>query len=212
MPAPASLAAQLKARVEQAASQWPSLALLSGITDGTLDPAVFRHYLEQDYLYLRYYARLYSRLAAAGPEQDLEHAVRLANGIFAVELDRHIANAKPFGCDFAAAVASQETAAYMRFYDSLADDRAATLVAMLPCLYGYTVALAQVDVADPSSAYAAWVAVYASGDYADMIERHCAMIDDSGIDPALAESVLTRGLQHEIAFWNQQPVRLEAVT
>ncbi|WP_062200742.1 hypothetical protein [Demequina salsinemoris] len=206
------LATRLKALVEEAAATWPSLPLLTGVAAGTLDTAIFRHYLEQDYLYLRYYARLFSRLAAFSPDEDLEHSVRLAYGIFAVELDRHIENSGPFECDFDSATPSRETAAYMDFYDSLAHDRDATLVAMLPCLYGYTVALSRVRVEDRESPYAAWVDVYSSGDYADMIDRHCAMIDRSGIDPDLARNVLDRGLQLEIEFWNQLPAHLEAAS
>ncbi len=205
-----TLSARLMERVTEEASRWPSLPLLTGVADGTLDPAVFRHYLEQDYLYLRYYARLFARLAASGPDADLEHSVRLAHGIFAVELDRHIENSGPFGCEFSTAEPSPETQAYLDFYDSLAEDRAATLVAMLPCLYGYTVALSLVEVNDPDSAYAEWVGVYSSGDYMDMITRHCTMIDRSDIDAERAEAVLARGLAHEIEFWNQRPVSLEA--
>ncbi len=212
MAADATLSGALRARVEAEAAHWPRLPLLAGVADGTLDPAVFRHYLEQDYLYLRYYARLFARLAATGPDEDLEHSVRLAHGIFAVELDRHIKNSAAFDCDFSQAVPSAATRAYLDFYDSLAGDRAATLVAMLPCLYGYTVALSAVDPTHVDGPYAEWLRVYASGDYEEMIDRHCAMIDRTAITLDGATDILARGLALEIDFWNQRPATAGAAS
>lgn len=204
-----TLSQVLRNRVQAEASQWPRLPLLAAVADGTVSTAAFRHYLEQDFIYLQYYARLYARLAALAPESELEHCVRLAHGIFAVELDKHRVNAAAFECDLDGATPSAQTSDYLSFYDSLAGDRAATLVAMLPCLYGYTVALPLVNAPDPDSAYAAWLQVYSGNDFTDFIDNHCEMIDNSVIEQDRALEILERGLSLEISFWNQAAPYLE---
>lgn len=55
--------ASLRAAIDQ-------LAFLTELADGSLDPAVFRHYLEQDALYLAGYARALALLAARAPDPD----------------------------------------------------------------------------------------------------------------------------------------------
>ncbi|MFT4306310.1 MAG: hypothetical protein QM604_05425 [Microbacterium sp.] len=200
-----TLSGTLTARVARAACDWVRLPILSGVQDGTLDPRIFRNYLEQDYLYLRYYARIYARLAAAATtHQELAHFIALAAGTLDVELDHHIAASAPFGCDFAAARPSPQLAAYLAFYDELADDRDATLVAMLPCAYGYAVALDLIKDGE-LGAYADWVGMYTSGAYAQITARHLAMIDGCAIDVDRAVAIVERGLALEHGFWNQLP-------
>ncbi|MBZ5739498.1 TenA family protein [Nocardioides mangrovi] len=210
MPPTRGLADALSAEVTQAATAWLDLPMLAGIRAGDLDPAVFRHYLEQDYVYLRYYARIYSRLAAAATTEDeLELFVRLAHGVVAVELDHHKRAAGPFGCDFDDVVPSAETREYLAFYESLAHDRAATLVAMLPCIQGYGVALAGLRDAAPGP-YQDWIAIYSGGQYADMIQRHLTLVDGAELPEDRALEILARAVELERMFWNQLPAVVEA--
>ena len=50
-----------------------------GIADGSLDPAVFRSWLEQDFLFLLDYVRVFSRLAWQAPDAHLGDLVDLAH-------------------------------------------------------------------------------------------------------------------------------------
>jgi thiaminase len=210
MPPTPGLAAALSAEVTAAATAWLELPMLAGIRRGDLDPAIFRHYLEQDFVYLRYYARLYSRLAAgAATDEELEMFVVLAHGVVAVELDHHRRAAEPFGCDFGDVRPSAETTTYLGFYDSLAADRAATLVAMLPCIQGYGVALSGLRDVAPGP-YQDWIGIYAGGAYADLVERHLALVDACGLPEDRAREVLGQALELERLFWNQLPAVAEA--
>jgi len=205
-----ALSETLTARVAEAAGEWVRLPILAGVRDGSLDPRIFRHYLEQDYLYLRYYARIYARLAAsAASHEELEHFLTLATSTLRIEIDHHIRAAEPFGCDFDAAVPSRELEDYIAYYDELAGDRAATLVSMLPCTYGYGVALARIRDGDLGP-YRPWVEMYTSGAYADIMARHLAMVDAADIDADRALAIIERGLALEHAFWNQAPAEVEA--
>jgi thiaminase len=205
--APAPLSEELRAVISETAATWRDLPILRGIEDGTLERAIFANYLEQDYLYLQYYARLYSRLAAAATTyEEITHYVTLAHGIVAIELDHHVSAAAPFGCDFDAARPSVQTSEYLAFYDSLADRPAETLVAMLPCIYGYGIALAGIA---GGGDYAEWLQIYQRGDYAALIDRHFSMVDASDLDRDRALQLVRTALAHEESFWRQLPQTLK---
>jgi len=206
----APLSERLTARVADAATEWVRLPILAGVRDGSLDPAVFRNYLEQDYLYLQYYARIYARLAAAAAStEEVQHFLNLATSTLAIEIGHHVRASEPFGCDFESAVPSPELEAYIAYYDELGSDRAATLVAMLPCTYGYGVALGLVKGGELGP-YLDWVEMYTSGAYADVMARHLAMVDAAEIDADRAFAIIDRGLALEHAFWNQAPAEVRA--
>jgi thiaminase len=205
-----TLSRRLTDTIARTASGWIELPILVGVRTGTLDTAVFRNYLEQDYLYLRYYGRIYARLAASSvSDEELEHFVALAHGVLGVELEHHRRAAAPFGCRLEEARPSPELARYLEYYESFRDDRAATLVAMLPCTYGYGTALGKINDGGLGP-YQEWVDMYASDAYADVMAKHLAMIDLADIDAERAEEIVRRGLELEQAFWAQQPAEAPA--
>jgi thiaminase len=195
---------RLKERGRPRFEAWVRMPLLAGVARGDLAVEVFRNYLEQDYLYLREYARLYSRLAAAAAEQHIEHLVGLAANIFTVELGTHRSVGTDFGCDFDTVRASPECARYIAFMHEAASSFGEGLVAMLPCLWGYGVALKLVPK-ESSGPYRRWLDVYSGDEYADMTARHCAMLDEAEVDQARADALFDRALDLEDAFWNQRP-------
>ncbi|GAA2247611.1 hypothetical protein N1031_17650 [Herbiconiux moechotypicola] len=210
-PAP-TLSAGLSATIAEGVAGWADLPILAGIRSGTLDTAVFRHYLEQDYLYLKAYARHYSRLAANSTDDEtLEYFVALAHGVVTVELDHHKRAAEPFGCDFASVRPSRETLDYLAFYDSFHADAAGMLVAMLPCIQGYGLALDSLREA-ASGPYRDWIDIYTGADYAALVDRHLAMIDTAPLTVERAHSIVGDALELERRFWNQHPETVEAST
>lgn len=205
-----TLSAQLTATIAEDVAGWADLPILAGIRAGTLDPAVFRHYLEQDYVYLKAYARHYSRLAANSTDDEtLEYFVALAHGVVAVELDHHKRAAEPFGCDFSAVAVGPATSAYLDFYDSFhlaagGQDSAGMLVAMLPCIYGYGLALESLREG-ASGPYRDWIDIYTGADYQVLVDRHLRMIDDAPIDVDRALAITADALALERGFWSQTP-------
>ncbi|MCS5722357.1 hypothetical protein N1028_15210 [Herbiconiux sp. CPCC 203407] len=205
-----TLSARLTAIIAESVAGWADLPILAGIRAGTLDPAVFRHYLEQDFLYLRAYARHYSRLAATSTDDEtLEYFVALAHGVVAVELEHHKQAAVPFGCDFTDVRPSATTAEYLAFYDGFADDFDGMLVAMLPCIYGYGVALEALR-GSVDGVYRDWVDIYTGGDYAVLVDRHLRLVDAADLPVERALEITDRALGHERRFWNQLPETVEA--
>lgn len=183
---------------------WIRLPFLSSLEAGTLAPDVFRNYLEQDFVYLRHYVRLYAALAAIAPDSYVEHFVGLAHGIVTVELDNHRRLGDGFDCDFDDVRLSSETKRYMSFLSEHTTDLAEGLVAMLPCVVGYGIAVSLLQPVTDGP-YSTWFAAYASGDYRDVIDRHIALLNNVTIDPDRAKTIIDRALDCEDAFWNQLP-------
>jgi thiaminase/transcriptional activator TenA len=185
--------------------KWRRMPFLSALEAGTLAQDTFRNYLEQDFVYLRHYARLYSALAAIAPDAEVEHFIGLANGIVTVELDSHRRLGNGFDCDFDDVTVSDETRSYMEFLTAHSSQMGEALVAMLPCVAGYGIAISMLS---PGAAgpYAGWLAAYTSGDYQGVIDRHLSLLNHFDLDPDRAIAIIDRALDHEDAFWNQLPL------
>ena len=184
--------------------QWMEFPLVAGIADGTLAPEIFRHYLEQDYLYLRNYVRLYAKLAAHAPDAEVEHLVRLAWNVLDVELGLHRGLGEAFGCDFERASPSAVCTEYIDFLLDAAASFGDGLVASLPCIWGYGMIASRMRP-PTDERYRRWVATYDSARFEGLLEKHCQLLDDAAPDPARAEALFRRGLALEAEFWNQEP-------
>lgn len=174
-----------------------------GIAEGTLDERVFRSWLEQDYLFLLDYVRVFSRLAWQAPAAHLGDLVDLAHGTFHEELSLHRGLSAEFGADLDGAVKGAPCAAYTSFLLESAADYAGGLAALYPCMWGYArigAALAENPPADPR--YRRWVDSYADPAFAALGARIATMIDEAAPDPARARALFTEGMRHELAFWS----------
>jgi thiaminase/transcriptional activator TenA len=183
-----------------------------GIARGDLDPGVFRAWLEQDYLFLLDYVRVFARLAWQAPDQHLGDLVDLAYATWHDELSLHRGMAAEFGADLAGAVKGPACAAYTGFLLAAAEDYGRGLAALLPCMWGYSMLgrlLAEQRPSEPR--YARWVATYADPDFAVLASRCATMLDDAHraglVDEATAIATFDQALAHEMAFWD---VRVDA--
>ncbi|WP_127781937.1 transcriptional regulator [Rhodococcus sp. X156] len=174
-----------------------------GIGRGDLDRDEFGRWLEQDYLYLLDYVRVFSRLAWQAPEEHLGELVDLAHSTWHEELDLHRALAAPFGAQLDTATKSPQCAAYTGFLLSSAADYGTGLAALLPCMWGYSQLgqrLAQHPPADQQ--YRQWVDTYADPGFAELARRCGQMLDDADPDPVRAEAAFLQAMRHELDFWD----------
>jgi thiaminase (transcriptional activator TenA) len=176
---------------------------VAGIARGDLDVAVFRGWLEQDYLFLHDYVRVFARLAWQAPDGHLGDLVELAHSTFFDELSLHRALAASFDADLAGAVKGPACAAYTTFLLESAASYGEGLAALYPCMWGYSTLgriLAEDPPADPR--YRRWVDSYADPGFAMLAGRVAAMIDEAAPDPERARTVFLQGMRHELAFWD----------
>lgn len=149
-----------------------------GIGDGSLDEERFKHWVLQDYLYLKEFARIFAWAVAKAESLDsMSWYAKVLDLTLNTEMDLHREYAGRFGLspeDLETAPMWPTTRAYTDFLvRTAADGEMADLVAaLLPCAWGYVYvarSLAEEGVPDDRR-YADWIAQYASDDFAEAAE------------------------------------------
>ena len=203
-----SLAARLQAEGEVGVGAQLAHPVVAGIGRGDLDPDRFRAWLEQDFLFLVEYVRVFARLAWQAPAHRVGDLVDLAHATAHDELALHRELAAPFGADLDRAVASPQCAAYTGFLLDAAASYRTGLAALLPCMWGYSrlgqelATVEPVPGADPR--YRRWVDDYASEGFAALARRCADMLDEVAADGDEADltAAFRTGMDHELAFWD----------
>ena len=172
-----------------------------GIADGSLDEAVFRSWLEQDFLFLLDYVRVFSRLAWQAPDAHLGDLVDLAHETLHGELDLHRSLAASFGANLEGAEKGPVCEAYTAFLLESAADYGVGLAALFPCMWGYST-LGQLLAMPEEPRYRRWVETYADPAFAALARRCGEMLDEAAPDPAAAEAAFRRAMDFELAFWD----------
>lgn len=204
---------------ESCAADWAAYTghpFVEALGRGTLPAAAFRHYLQQDYLFLIDFARAYA--LAGYKARDLADLTRAKDGMAAIlntELRLHADYCGQWGiseADLAALEPDLPTLAYTRYV--LERGMAGALldlhVALAPCMLGYaeigaTLARTPTGTA-PDNPYRAWVEMYASPEFQDSAAEQAAYIDalaGTVSDSRFAELARTFGhaTRLEIGFW-----------
>lgn len=176
---------------------------VAGIGSGDLEPEVFRAWIEQDYLFLVDFVRVFSRLAWQAPEQHVGDLVDMAHATWHDELSLHRELAAPFGARPDTATKGRACAAYTSFVLEAAAGYGRGLAGMLPCMWGYS-ELGRRLAADPPQdpRYRRWVDTYADPDFAAQAGRCAQMLDEADPDPDVAREAFLTGMRHEVAFWD----------
>ena len=214
---PNSLFAQLKSAC---AAEWTAYTrhdFTRQLGAGTLPEAAFRHYLQQDYLFLIHFARAYA-LAGYKAETlaDLQAASATLSALVDTEMSLHVAYCRGWGLTEAQMEAEPEdhaTVAYTRFVleRGMAGDLLDLQVALAPCVIGYA-EIGRWLAEDPATVrdgnpYADWIDMYAGDDYQTVaadaeaaLDRIMARRGGPGRLPALTE-VFRASTRLEAAFW-----------
>jgi len=151
---------------------------------GTLTEAAFRHYLQQDYLFLIHFARAY---ALAGYKADTLEDLRSAAATMAAlvdnEMSLHVAYCADWGlgeAEMAVLPEDRPTIAYTRFVleRGMAGDLLDLHTALAPCIVGYAeIGRALADKAGADNPYSAWIEMYASPEYQEVADASVATLD-----------------------------------
>ncbi|MGW9114429.1 bifunctional hydroxymethylpyrimidine kinase/phosphomethylpyrimidine kinase [Microbacterium sp. NPDC055683] len=179
---------------------------VAALGDGTLDEADFAHYLAQDSLYLRGYARVLSRAADLAPTlEEQAFWAGSAHTCLETELSLHRARVGDEPAE-----ESAETAAYLSHLRAASGDHATLVAALLPCFWLYQ------DVAErlaarrrPGHPYADWLEMYASDAFAlstreaiRWTQRAAHGADDAAL--ARMRAAFLASARHELAFFAQR--------
>ncbi|MFJ5230182.1 thiaminase II [Kitasatospora sp. NPDC088391] len=186
---------------------------LTGLADGTLPRAAFRHFVVQDSHYLRDYARALAVCAAKAPTDD--QVLAFANdavGAIAAERQMHAefmsALGGPGGVD--AEPVLPTTRAYTSYLLATVygGSFAEALGAVLPCYWIYArVGEELARHSSPEPLYAKWIAAYGGEEFQQVVRRVLALTDRLGeeLSPTERARVLdhfTTTSRYEWMFWD----------
>jgi thiaminase (transcriptional activator TenA) len=203
---------------EQAAEIWKrelEHPFVRGLGDGTLPVERFRFYLEQDYLFLIEYCRVFALASAKGYDlPTMELFAGLLNDTLKVEMQLHRDYCKRLGIAQSAlegAKVAPVTHAYTRHLLTTAYAGTITEVvaAVLPCQLGYAeiaAALARAGRGGGNSFYAEWITSYTSREFTEGAQRLVQLLDRLAEDLPEREvngleSLFLTSSRYEYLFW-----------
>jgi thiaminase/transcriptional activator TenA len=145
-----------------------------GLGDGTLPAERFRFYLEQDYLFLIEYAKVFALAATRAPDlATMAYFAQLCADTLNTEMALHRSYCAEFGitpADLEAAEPAQTTVGYTGhlLQAAVRGGIADICAAVLPCQWGYAEIARHLQVRGlpPEPRYRKWIALYASPEFA----------------------------------------------
>jgi thiaminase (transcriptional activator TenA) len=187
---------------------------LRGLTDGSLPADRFEHYVLQDALYLREYARALALAGVRSPNEDAlvmfaEHAA----GAITVERSLHDGFLKDFGLPQDAVdrtPAAPTTLAYTSYLLRVASlgDYHEVLAAVLPCYWIYErVGKSLLGNGSPEPRYQRWIDTYGGEGFGARVEAVLDLTDTAcgDLDPgskARATEAFVTTARYEWMFWD----------
>ena len=180
---------------------------------GTLSRDAFSHYMVQDSLYLRGYARVLALAAAKAPGADeILECAKAAEVAIVVERALHAGYLDQFNIaagDVEAAQATPACEAYVNFMlaTAVTDSFAVLMAAILPCFWLYQDVGTQIaQNVVPGNYYQAWIDTYSDESFAAATNRMKAIVNTAAAsagenERARMTAAFLRCAQHEWMFW-----------
>ena len=185
---------------------------LAGLTDGSLDPELFTHYVVQDAHYLRDFARTLTIVGSKAPTHaGVGMFARHAASTAEVELALHDSLLNELGIhDIEATPVAPTTLAYTSYLLATAyrGTFADGLAAVLACYWIYAEVGAElVKRGSPNPRYQRWIDTYADDDYQMIVDEVLAVADEVGstlcaADEAHARAHFATTARYEWMFWD----------
>jgi thiaminase/transcriptional activator TenA len=187
---------------------------ITGLTDGTLPEAAFAHFVVQDGLYLRDYARALAVVATRAPRPEaMQMFARHAADAVAAELELHSSLLPELGISAAEAEATGPTPVNLAYTSYLlATTRGGSYAegvgVVLPCYWIYwEVGKDLVRRGSPDSRFQRWIDTYSADEFGDVVRDVIAEADRVGALLSEAErAVVARHYRatsrYEWMFWD----------
>ncbi len=217
MTAAPDLFAHLRAGAGRVWTDYVCHPFTSGLADGSLPAASFRHYLAQDYLFLTQVARAYAlMILKAESVAEMRAAAGDVDALLNRELDLHIRLSAGWGVDEAALAATEEaraTLAYTRFVLDVghSGDLLDLQTVLSPCVIGYVEIAARLaarpGATEPANPYGAWISDFSAPAYvavADQTRARLAATAARRLTPARLprlQALFNQAVRLETDFW-----------
>ncbi|USD99994.1 thiaminase II [Vibrio sp. SCSIO 43133] len=187
---------------------------------GTLAQQAYLHYLKQDFLFLKQYARAYAlAIYKAKTLAQMREAVPSVEALLNSEIGHHVAYCQQWGvteADMEAEVEDFGTVAYTRYVldAGMTGELVDLYAALAPCAIGYAVIgdnlLKSADTMLENNPYRSWIELYGSEEFQSgvhtSIKRLDALLKDIDLQSQRAQEIIhvfKTATRMEIAFWQQ---------
>lgn len=189
------------------------------LTNETLNKQAYFHYLQQDFLFLKHYARAYAlAIYKSSTLDEMKESLPSLTALLATEISHHVDYCKQFGFTEKSMELVPEaagTVAYTRYVldCGVQGDRADLMVALAPCGLGYAaigLKHAHLLASNPDHEFKDWLSIYAADDF-QTSAKVCAdrldiMMADIAIDSPKGQrlcEIFKTATRMEAAFWQQ---------
>lgn len=190
------------------------------LAKGSLAQPCFLHYLKQDFLFLKQYARAYAlAIYKARTLYDMRRALPSVHALLDSEIAHHVAYCQQWGLTEADLERESEdvgTVAYTRYVldAGMTGDLVDLYAALAPCSIGYA-AIGHRLITDQSTVlegnpYASWIHLYGGQEFQSAVENGAehfnellAEIDLNSLRGQHLIQVFKTATRMEVAFWQQ---------
>lgn len=195
-------------------------AFVQQLARGTLAQPCFLHYLKQDFLFLKQYARAYAlAIYKARTLADMRKALPSVHALLDSEIAHHVTYCGPWGLtesDLEAETEDFGTVAYTRYVldAGMTGDIVELYAALAPCSMGYA-EIGRNLASDKhtlweGNPFVSWVQLYSGDEFQQGVARGTAHLDDLlaeiDVDSQRGRNVIEvfrTATRMEIAFWQQ---------
>ncbi|KEI70113.1 thiaminase II [Endozoicomonas elysicola] len=211
-----TLYGRMKAACQEDWNDYCHHPFVQGIADGSLPLASFRHYLQQDYLFLIHFARAYSLAVYKSDNlEDMRSASESVSGILG-EMTLHLAYCQEWGLtekDVVSLPEARANMAYTRYVleRGMAGDILDLYTALSPCAVGYAEIGYRLkhdpDTLKEGNPYWAWIETYGGEEYLEGARKQIERLDHlakSRYNAARMDSLcqtFREATRLEIGFW-----------
>jgi thiaminase/transcriptional activator TenA len=190
------------------------------LATGKLNEHAYLHYLKQDFLFLKHYARAYAMaIYKARTLAEMRMALPSVQALLDSEISHHVTYCQKWGLSEADMEAEPEafsTVAYTRYVldTGMSGNLIDLYVALAPCSLGYADIgknlLHSADTETNNNPYLNWIALYGGDEFQSGASTSAGQLDDLLAEITLESErgqqlcdVFRTATRMEIAFWQQ---------
>ncbi|WP_281629637.1 thiaminase II [Vibrio sp. St2] len=209
--------------IEACQSDWQEYTqhdFVQQLAKGTLDQHSFLHYLKQDFLFLKQYARAYAlAIYKARTLEDMRRALPSVHALLDSEIGHHVTYCGQWGLTESDLENEPEdfgTVAYTRYVldAGMTGDLVDLYAALAPCSIGYAVIgkalIGSDDTLREGNPYASWIELYGGeefqSDVAQGAEHFNQLLEEIDLHSQRGQNlieVFRTATRMEVAFWQQ---------
>ncbi|MCW8329945.1 thiaminase II [Photobacterium sp. SDRW27] len=193
---------------------------VSQLAKGQLDKNAYLHYLKQDFLFLKHYARAYAlAIFKSSTLEEMREPLPSLTALLDSEMTHHIEYCSKWGLTESDMEGEPEdfgTVCYTRYVldTGMAGDRVDLFAALAPCAIGYAVIgtrlISWAETQLENNPYRSWIELYSGEEYQSGVQESIRRLDEMLAEIPLSSQrgqrlceIFKTATRMEVAFWQQ---------